>query len=99
MNKSLKFVPLLVFLYSCNTQPNASIDIKDSTTNKKNDAIDSISLDLKTNYIKKERIKQLRNESNIYEEVIGKWVFVKSFLDKDFDSFITPSFSIYRTNI
>ncbi|HEY8784352.1 MAG TPA: hypothetical protein VIM16_22180 [Mucilaginibacter sp.] len=99
----LTIICLLPFLYSCNSQPDSSADKKlaigDTITDKKTDIADTtpVGLDGVVDSPKRE-IRSRTPELNIFEKLVGRWVFVKSFLGKG-RSIDVPSFTIVRRNI
>lgn len=95
ISTKLLFLPLLIC--SCNTHPNSTSGTQDSTT--VTDTSGNGNSTLKVDTPKSESPSQTRNQSDVFESEVGSWVFVKSNLSKDYDSFISPSFNIYRTNI
>ncbi len=103
LKKTLTIICLLLLLYSCNPQSNSSIDrkntIEDTISDKKTETADTSigGLDKVADSLKRE-IGNRTSESNVFEELLGKWVFVKSFLGKG-RSIDAPSFSILRRNI
>lgn len=80
---------LLLFLCSCDSQ-------SDSSTSEKNSIVDS-TLNKKNDSSTNEKVAKAR-QSDVFEDALGRWVFVKRFLAKE-RSFDAPSFTILKRKI
>ncbi len=93
---------LMLMMASCQ-QPNTSLDkenaIGDTVLNKKTDATETTSsgLNKAADSLKKE-VNNRALGSNIFVKLVGRWVFVKSFLGEG-RSIDATSFSIIRRNV
>lgn len=98
MKKLLIIIPLLTLVYACDLSPNSNDTSRSAIDNKNtNQSISDTTNDSAIHLLKTE-VKNKNGGLNLFDTVLGKWIFMKRFIDKD-RSIDALSFSIIRENV